>query len=319
MEISVKVFQIAIFKCCIAPLDRLDLSFLNVKFLKLEDLEGHIRSVAGESALTHYKVSYDEWTTKWSPSLLISLCANTLETPLQKEIFDDIQRALLILFPSEFRNYSLITFRVHEHDTVFGGEEQVTSSPHRGREMKNPLSFDLKLIPAIETFIKAYFKRPSPQYLRLCIDSYVSHFYQWKESLAYVSLAICMEAIAEGKEMVNYKIRRNLSIINGRCQDESTVIFVNTKNIYELRSRIVHGDGHNASDLEIYLPYLRQLIACTIIELIVHGIDDRKKLDEKITSLGFGQKKLISESYDTYLSDCFCSFQHKLLPKLSKK
>jgi hypothetical protein len=319
MNLTLKLFQIAIFKCCAAPLDKLDLTFLNLKFLTLHDLENHIKSVTGESAFTEYKTSYNEWTTKWHPNSLIALCSNNLDLPLKKGVFDEIQRALLILFPSDFRNYSMITFRVYEHNTTFGGEDQVWESPHRQRDMKQPLTFDSKNIPEIEDFLQLYFKKPIPNYLRLCIDSYVSHFYQWKKSLSYLSLSICMETIAEGKEMITYKIRRILSIINGRTKEESDAIFANIKHIYELRSKIVHGENYKESDLDVYLPYLKQLIACTIIELLVHGVDDRKDLDEKITALGFGQKNSLSNSYNSYLPDCFCHFNREELQKPSSK
>ena len=115
-----------------------------------------------------------------------------------------------------------------------------------------------------------------------------------------------MESIAEGKGNVTYKIWRSLNIINGNTKDESLTIYENIKHIYEFRSRIVHVEQYNELDFDSYLPYLRQLIACTIIELLVHGIDKRTELDEKITAIGFGEKKELSATYDPLLPNNFC-------------
>ena len=56
-SISRKSYQIAVFSACDAPLEELDLRFINVKFLRLEELSGEISTKLGESAAAEVDIS----------------------------------------------------------------------------------------------------------------------------------------------------------------------------------------------------------------------------------------------------------------------
>jgi hypothetical protein len=108
-----------------------------------------------------------------------------------------------------------------------------------------------------------------------------------------------METIVEGKEQLSYRIRRNFALLNGSTVEECRLIEKNVQKIYELRSKLVHGETSKTyEELQPNFNYLRSLISFAIIELINTGSIDRITLNQKINELGYGDKYKLCSTYD---------------------
>jgi hypothetical protein len=313
--ISRKSYQIAIFTACDAPLEELDLRFINVKFLRLEDLLSEVSTKLGESAAAEVDVSKKRWLSRWAPMHLRCLVPIDFNIVLQGGVYNRILQILLIAYPSDFRALSIVRFTATGPNTVFNEETEVNILFWRQNDMRQPLKLESQKLPALRKLFEVYFKTGIPKYLIHCIDSYTSHFYEWKMSLAYLSLCICFEALAEGKEQITYRVRRNLSIINGNTIEMSNSVYRNVGFLYDLRSKIVHGEEYDVPLLEEYLPYLKVLIASTILELISHNIGDRQELNDRINRIGFGEKIKLSDAYDPLFVNAFGLLTVKKLEK----
>ena len=241
------------------------------------------------------------WLTRWAPTHLRCLVPIDFQIVLQEGVYNNILQILLIAYPSDFRALSIVSFTVTGPNAVFNGETEINILPWRQNDMRQPLKVESQQLPALEKLFEVYFKTGIPKYLIHCIDSYTSHFYEWKMSLAYLSLCICFEALAEGKEQVTYRVRRNLSIINGTTIEMSDSVYRNVGLLYDLRSQIVHGEEYDVPLLEEYLPYLKVLIASTILEMISQNIADRQELNDRINRIGFGEKTKLSGTYELFL------------------
>jgi hypothetical protein len=301
-----KHLPIGIFSACDAPLDELDLSSFNLKFVKLKELPEHVFSLAGNIPKDFVNISSVEWFKRWSPGKLIALVPINLDNDLRKLIFQDVLRVLLLLYRSEFRQLAYQQFVVSEEFSFLQTEQHWTDVPFDEKQMRFPLRIDRAELANLKAFMELYLQTEIPKYLTSCIDNYAAHFYQWKKSLAYLSLCICLETISEGKEQITYKIRRNFSIINGKSVEDCRKIFKNVGLVYSLRSKIAHGEEYDPKLIDTYLPYLRSLISSTIIELTVHRVATRGVLNDAINELGFGDKARLSKSYDSAFPDLFC-------------
>jgi hypothetical protein len=70
--------------------------------------------------------------------------------------------------------------------------------------------------------------------------------------------------------------------------------------MYKLRSKIVHGSDYDIEKVKSYINPLKAIVSRTIIELIVHNVESNEKLNEKITQIGFGDRRKISEKWNYY-------------------
>ena len=115
-----------------------------------------------------------------------------------------------------------------------------------------------------------------------------------------------MEALVEGPEQLSFRLRRNIALLNGETKDECIRIEKIVKEIYGIRSQLVHGSKRfEDAQAEKYLPYLRQLVASTIIELIQQKIPSLSDLNRKINESGFGQKGQLFEGYNSIFAERF--------------
>ena len=78
------------------------------------------------------------------------------------------------------------------------------------------------------------------------------------------------------------------------------LIFKNVDGIYDLRSKIVHGDKYSDQKIFEFYEYLQSIVSLTIIELLIHNIKDNVELNSKINTLGYGQRKFISMNWKKF-------------------
>lgn len=115
--------------------------------------------------------------------------------------------------------------------------------------------------------------------------------------MSYLDLCISLESIVNGNSELLYKIRRNVAILCGKSEADSWTLFKNIDKIYKLRSQIVHGEDYKIELIEKYLPYLINLVSRLIIEIISLNVKEKNTLNDKMTSIGFGDKIKISSEY----------------------
>lgn len=216
-----------------------------------------------------------------------------------------VQEILLVIFPSDLTLTHLINFELHDNKYLWWTD--VSSWYLRVQNylnyFDNFLYFEESEVEKINEFIKSYISRKKEiSYLETIVSSYLYSFNANQyPHLILVSLCICLEATTDQRTELTYRIRRNCSIICGRNKRQSLNIFNSVNEINKMRSAIVHGAKYDSSKLFKYNNYTRNLVSRLIIELTSHNIKKTVDLNEKTTSLGFGQRDLISESYKEFL------------------
>ncbi len=135
------------------------------------------------------------------------------------------------------------------------------------------------------------------KYIQIALENFVFSFVANFDHLALLSLTISFETILDGKEELNFRLKRNLAILCGYSASMGERIFENVGEIYKLRSAIVHGANYKPDLVEHYLPYARTLSACMIIELIIHCCTDIENFNKQCAKIGFGDHlKLIGNT-----------------------
>lgn len=176
------------------------------------------------------------------------------------------------------------------------------------------LEFENKNIKKINIFIKDYFpKFYKIKYVENAIKNYIGAFDAQHKHFKFLSLCICLECLITETTELLYRISRGASIIIGTNPDTSFIIFNNIKEIYKLRSKIVHGSNFDESKLENYINYLQCLVSKIVVELLIHNVEDSKCLNSQFTKLGFGDRKKISDNWFSF------NYNSKIENEISKK
>ncbi|TCN60153.1 hypothetical protein D0809_09475 [Flavobacterium circumlabens] len=210
----------------------------------------------------------------------------------------DVFNFLLLLFPSILSVEYILSYQTSKEFTryldCFECEIKFINSDN--------LYFDESNLNNINLFISNYF----PNYfeskiLKFPIINYINAFESNMFHFSYVAFCISLEGIIQGGHELMYRIRRAIAIICGFDEKSSEVIFENMKKIYDLRSKIVHGEQFSEDLVSEYLYYLECLVSKTIIELIVDNIDDINILSKQITKSGFGEQNKLSTNWTEYI------------------
>lgn len=288
----------------ISDLSKIDFSFVGLKIINLsneEEMLKYLSEFATDDWAEHNMETIKEVTKDfWDKENLYFLTPISFKKIIQEEVYYECLRALGVLFPSDIQFVYEIGFQVFDNKYIFIGPIAFFGFHSSGFDDKYEhfLFFDDRWLPDINEFIILFIQRYSKiSYLKIAISHYMSSFKERYIHSAFVSLCICLEAIADGGVELSYRIRRNISILCGDNEIHSEIIFSNVKQIYSLRSKIVHGANYDDSKLEQYLPYLKVLVSRMIIELILHNIPNLSELNVNLTKLGFGQNQLISDGY----------------------
>ena len=137
------------------------------------------------------------------------------------------------------------------------------------------------------------------EYVRLAILHFITSFYASHAHFQYINLCMALETLVEGDVELSYRMKRGVAILVGDNEYSCQIIFKNSTHIYSLRSAIVHGENYDNNKLKEYLPYLKKLVARTILELLLHKLN-RGNLNEFLTKAGFGQRHLLSQKYKPF-------------------
>ena len=295
-----------IFAGSFSDLSKIDFSFLGLKSINIKN----------EKELLEYftKFSIDDWAERnienirrikkdfWDNERMYLITPIDFNKIIDDEIYFDCWRALGVLFPSDIQIVNELDFQVFDNKYISNPAYATWTfhSSGTGNMYENFLWYDENNLSDINQFIKLFFERyPKISYIKTVIPNYTASFTERYRHLSFISLCMCLEAIVDGSNELSYRIRRNLAVLCGDNELHAEKIFNNVKKIYTLRSKIVHGVDYDYRKLEQYFPYLKVLVSRMIIELILHNIPNLNKLNEKLNKLGFGQKQLISDGYQS--------------------
>lgn len=302
-EESIKIF---IFSGSNSDLSRLDLSFFNLRFLKIDSDEfiDFVSNTNHETFEHHNKRLFEKyWGKEFNNNHLYALIPIDLDGKMDAEDVWLVRAALLVMFPSDISIHVEIRYQFFDSKYLRWNrstEWPIVSSGYGYYD--NFLTFDEKNIGEINSYLKTFLIRcKSLKYLKTTVSSYSSSFLQQFPRMAYLDLCISLESIIDGTNELVYRIRRNVAIICGETRSDCKIIFNNINKIYRLRSKIVHGEDYDTELIEKYLPYLILLISRSITELISLNVPSKTELNEILTEVGFGEnKKNIFAGYDQY-------------------
>lgn len=244
----------------------------------------------------------------WDAKNLYVLVPNDLKKlPSKKEIFD-CRLALLLLFPSEITVRTIHYFEIIDGPKIFcgGGAEGYDFAPFMKYDepYEHYLIIPPKRINEINRFLKIFHERAGKiNYIQTALKFYSMAWSVENPELSFVSLCIALEGIVYGKEQVTYRFRRNIAVLCGENEFYSIEIYKNVNRLYEFRSKIVHSSV-TSKDYKYFEEYYKYGIAVAsrmIIEMILHNIPNLQNLDEKLTELGFGDRKIISKNYKPFI------------------
>jgi hypothetical protein len=124
-----------------------------------------------------------------------------------------------------------------------------------------------------------------------------------------------LENLIYGPQELSYRLKRTTAILCGNTESDSSTIFKNLTKVYNLRSKIVHGENYTPQDIYSKIEYLQNLVSRTLIELLIHNITKNTDLDNLITSLGFGQRNKLSSTWKLFKINTMTF--HKIKSELS--
>lgn len=294
-----KILIFGVFNGCLSDLNLLDFSNLNLRFIN-----GH-----GEDAKKLFTEKFEDSSEILKRLIELSIRIGGYAKHMQllipidfsKPVLEDdimlVEEILKIIFPSDLSLNFVDRFVIKDNKASFGSSVQYQFK-QSGHAHQNYLIVNTNEFTNVNRFIELFFQNYTNMgYLKNVWEAYLSSFHQTFKKMEYISLCISLESIIEGKQELNYRIKRNVAILIGQDKKTSNLIFKNIGKIYELRSSIVHSSKYSNSTIEEYLPYLRDIVSVLLIELIFQNINDLVRLNSLLTESGFGDKQNLSENY----------------------
>jgi hypothetical protein len=211
-----------------------------------------------------------------------------------KKVYD-VYNFILTLFPSSLTVEYILDYNFAGDCLRFQSSYHFNDNLHSVRD--SYLLFNEDDVTEINSFIDEHFgNHLNISYLKSSIQNYLNAFDSNYSHFSFIAFCICLESITDGTAELIYRIARNVAVICGSNEENSLIIFHNIKKIYALRSKIVHGSDFSDDTVNDYLYYLELICSKLIVELLKHNISNIKLLNEKITTLGFGEKEKISSN-----------------------
>lgn len=305
--------RIAVFNNADEEIEKLDLSFLNLKILKVTDNEvsdfkKYIHSISsqptdtddtdwGEANFGYYLTLVD--TEYGYHEYLYAFVPIEKDKTIDEETFFTLEALLLIMFPSDLYLYTIDNFQFSNGGyRILSHWNFISAAFPRGNlnggYLANHLSFDENKIEEINKFIKNSFglikRNTNPFYIT--IDSYISSYKQRLLDMAFIHLCIGLEALTGADTEIVHQISRTSAVICSDDKPTGWAIYNNVKKFYGLRSKIVHGSEVPQEKLNKYFFKVRALVSRVIIELITLNkkFPEKKLLNEWVIENGFGDK-----------------------------
>ncbi len=212
----------------------------------------------------------------------------------------NVWKILLIIFPSDLQIEHEVNFKFE--DNFFQRTSMATwnrrSTGEYPGEFLNSLDEDLE---EINEYIKTVFDKLNLEnYIGLTIENYITSYSASHFHFQYLTLCIALESIIYGNQELTYRLKRNVSIICGEDEFNCNIIFENLNKLYNLRSKIIHGETYDLKKVLEYLKPIKSIVSRTIIELLIHDFEKKDLLNHRLTEIGFGDRKKISKAWKYY-------------------
>lgn len=147
-------------------------------------------------------------------------------------------------------------------------------------------------ITKLQKFL-TYTKEPFVDYIQLAFDNFELSYEIFSTNVAFLTLMNGLEALLNpGKGEIRYRISRNCGVLLGKDKQEATEIFRNVKELYNLRSSIVHGTKRKIEEGE--LNKLRGYLRESIKRLLKINKSKKEVLDI-LNESGFGELGIIDK------------------------
>ncbi len=231
-----------------------------------------------------------------SGSSFAIVCTDRIEHFSISKVYD-VWKFLLILYPSDLN----IQYELHVNSEE--GFSQISSYTTYETRTTGEYPGELlicidSIVPEVNVFIEKYFNSLTTEgFLRLAVESYTTSYYSSHSQHKYLQLMMALESILEGNNELSYRLRRSIAVLLGDDVTSCRLIFDNLNKLYDLRSKIIHGENFNYDAINKYLPCLKGIVSKVITELMIHNFPTRKELNQKIDELGFGSKNQISKNW----------------------
>lgn len=293
-------FEIPILKNSFYNLSKFDFSAFSIRILNIEsdEFREHIKNLNPEfegGNFAFFNSIIDK--VKTDKIDRYAIIKNNWKDFSKQEIYN-VHILLLIIFPCGLQIDNIVHFM---EENNFVQRAYMTNLENKYIHTDDYLSFDDDFLEEANEFINLVFNRINyNNYIGLSIENYLNSFNVSHLHFAYIALCMCLENLIVGSQELSYRLKRTASILCGSSENHSSTIFKNLNKIYQLRSKIVHGEVYTAEEIYIKIEYLKSFVSRLIIELLLHNIPTTKQLDPIITKLGFGQRDKITDSWQLY-------------------
>lgn len=292
-------FEIPILKNSDYDLSKFDFSFAAIRILEIQtkEFEEYIKELNPKFESANFSFFKHIIEETHGVEKRFAIVFDDYRKFNKQEIYN-VHILLLILFPSGLQIDSIIHF---QEDNEFVQRSSMSTLENRYVSADDYLYFDDEFLPEANEYIKKVFKNINyKNYIGLSIENYINSFNASHLHFSYIALCMSLENLISGSQELSYRLKRTVSILCGNSEKKSTIIFKNLGKIYNLRSKIVHGEIYSDREIFIKIEYLQNLVSRVLIELLIHNIESNKDLDTIMTALGFGQRNQISEQWKLY-------------------
>lgn len=295
---------IAIFSGSWDDISHFDFSDLNLKFINLKnpDLKKTLNSLEIRENGVYNNILYI-LKENGDSDYMYALIPIDFSQEIDAQSFWTVRDILLLIFPSDITLHHLIDIDYVDQKIHCPGYTSYKFFPTGFDNMFDEyLTYDSEKLEEINEFIKLAIERIEKiKYIKSALHSYLSSYFQNFKEMEFVNLCIALESTVVAQTELNYRIKRNVSILLTSEKDFARNIFKNVGKIYSLRSKIVHSGKYKIEKVEEYLPYLKNLTSRLIIEMIAQNIEKLEILNDILTEKGFGDNTSISEDYKPYI------------------
>lgn len=293
-------FEIPILKNSTFDLDKFDFSFASIRLLDIQSAEF-------KEYINQLNPKFEAANFSFFDSIIenihhdydkrYAVVKNDHKQFSKQEIYN-VQILLLILFPSGLQIDSIVHFQDEED---FVQRVSMSTLENEYVAVDNYLHFDDEFVAEANEYIKLVFTNIDyKNYIGLSIENYINSFTVSHLHFAYIALCMSLENLISGSQELSYRLKRTTAILCGNTETNSETIFKNLTKIYNLRSKIVHGEIYTPQEIYTKIEYLQNLVSRVLIELLIHNIKTNKELDAITTKLGFGQRSLLSAGWKLF-------------------
>lgn len=228
-----------------------------------------------------------------------------LKNPPPESNFFEAIEAIRVIHPSEIYIQNILDAQYFEEKGIFFSGWSIYNKYywHKYPEPQNHyFNYPKKYLHETNEFLSYYKNYRKRDYIQNAIRYYSDSFNVNSPEMSFICLCICLETIVPGTEQLTFRFRRNLAVLCSESFERGKRIYEKAHQLYNYRSKLVHS-GMGSKDFkkfDLFFEYAQILASRMIIEMILHDIPKIEDLDRKLTELGFGQGKAISENYKEF-------------------